>query len=186
MGNGHTSRLKNAPPNFPFSQYSGIILWPIGRPGLKKHLSLTVNGEAVQVVVEPSLTLLDLLRDQLGLTGTHEGCDTGACGACTVIVDGTAVLSCMTLAMRCQNKHITTIEGLAHDGKLDPLQQAAIEHDAVQCGFCTAGWLLSARALLDDHPHPTRDEVRTAIAGNLCRCASYQRIEEAILAAAES
>ncbi len=152
----------------------------------KKTLNLTVNGEKIKVEVEPNLTLLDLLREQLGLTGTREGCDTGACGACTVMVDGAPVLSCMTLAVRCQNKNITTIEGLAHDGKLDPLQQAAIEHDAVQCGFCTAGWLLSARALLDDHPHPTREEVRTAIAGNLCRCASYQRIEEAILAAAET
>ncbi len=153
---------------------------------MKKQLSLTVNGEAIQVVVEPNLTLLDLLRDQLGLTGTHEGCDTGACGACTVIVDGAPTLSCMTLAVRCQNKNVTTIEGLARNGKLDPLQQAAIEHDAVQCGFCTAGWLLAARALLDDHPHPTRDEVRMAIAGNLCRCASYQKIEEAVLAAADA
>ncbi len=152
---------------------------------MKRHLSLTVNGEEIRVMVEPNLTLLDLLREQLGLTGTREGCDTGACGACTVIVDGAPVLSCMTLAVRCQDKNITTIEGLAHDGTLDPLQQAAIEHDAVQCGFCTAGWLLSARALLDDNPHPTRAEVRTAIAGNLCRCAGYQRIEEAILAAAE-
>jgi carbon-monoxide dehydrogenase small subunit len=152
---------------------------------LKKSLSLTVNGEKIKVEVEPNLTLLDLLREELGLTGTHEGCDMGACGACTVIVNGAPVLSCMTLAVRCQNKNITTIEGLARDGALDPLQRAAIEHDAVQCGFCTPGWLLSARALLDDHPHPTREEVRTAIAGNLCRCASYQRIEEAILAAVE-
>ncbi len=143
-----------------------------------------MNGEKITVEVEPNLTLLNLLRDELGLTGTHEGCDTGACGACTVIVDGAPVLSCMTLAVRCQHKNVTTIEGLAHDGILDPLQQAAIDHDAVQCGFCTAGWLLSARTLLNDNPHPTRDEVRMAVAGNLCRCASYQRIEEAILAAA--
>ncbi len=157
-----------------------------GELALKKHLSLTVNGDALELLVEPNVTLLDLLRDQLGLRGTREGCDSGACGACTVIMDGEPVLSCMTLAVRCQDKNITTIEGLARDGKLDPLQESAIRHDAVQCGFCTGGWLLSARALLNSNPHPTREEVRTAIAGNLCRCASYQRIEEAILAAADT
>ncbi len=147
--------------------------------------SLTVNGENYQVTTRANLTLLDLLRDQLGLTGTHEGCDEGACGACTVIVDGEAVLSCMTLALCCRDKEITTIEGLARGGKLHPLQEAAIDHDAVQCGYCTPGWLLSAKALLDHNSSPTTEEVRTAIAGNLCRCASYKRIEESILAAAQ-
>jgi carbon-monoxide dehydrogenase small subunit len=152
---------------------------------LQKKIVFTVNGDRVELSVEPNLTLLDLLKGQLGLIGTREGCDSGACGACTVIMDGAPVLSCMTLAVRCHNRNITTIEGLAHDGKLHPLQQSAIDHDAVQCGFCTAGWLLSAKVLLDNNPTPTREQVRTAVAGNLCRCAGYQRIEESILAVAE-
>lgn len=154
---------------------------------MKKLLALTINGERMELAVEPNLTLLDLLREHLGLTGTRAGCDSGACGACTVIVDGEPVLSCMTLAARCRDKDITTIEGLASsgDGRLHPLQESAIEHDAVQCGFCTGGWLMTAKVLLDNNPDPTREEVRAAIAGNLCRCASYQKIEEAILAAVE-
>jgi carbon-monoxide dehydrogenase small subunit len=151
---------------------------------LKKPVILTVNNENYELLIEPNVTLLDLLRDQLGLYGTREGCDSGVCGSCTVLVDGEPVLSCMTLAVRCHNKHITTIEGLAHDGKLHPLQESAIEHDAVQCGFCTAGWLLNAKALLDANPAPTRAEIRAAIAGNLCRCAAYRNIEEAIGAVA--
>src|SRR5512135_3407268 len=119
---------------------------------MKKLLALTINGERMELAVEPNLTLLDLLREHLGLTGTRAGCDSGTCGACTVIVDGEPVLSCMTLAVRCHDKAITTVEGLARDGKLHPLQQAAIDHDAVQCGFCTAGWLLSAKTLLDANP----------------------------------
>lgn len=151
---------------------------------MRKQLALTINGERIEAQVEPNVTLIDFLRDQLGLTGTRAACDTGACGACTVIMDGDPILSCMTLAIRCKDKDITTIEGLARNGTLDPLQESAIEHDAVQCGFCTAGWLLSAKVLLDRNPHPNREEVRAAIAGNLCRCASYQRIEESILASA--
>ena len=150
---------------------------------MKKALTLKINNEIHDLQVEPNTTLLDLLRDQLGLVGTREGCDEGTCGACTVLVDGEPILSCMTLALRCQNKSIQTIEGLAHDGRLHPLQEAAIEHDAVQCGFCTGGWLLAAKALLDENPTPTREQVRAAISGNLCRCASYHNIEEAILAA---
>jgi carbon-monoxide dehydrogenase small subunit len=152
---------------------------------LKKQIVLFVNGEKHELLVEPNWTLLDVLRDQLGLIGTREGCDSGACGACTVIVNGDPVLSCMALAVRCNNKQITTIEGLAQDGKLHPLQESAIKHDAIQCGYCTAGWLLSAKALLDRNPRPTRDDVKQAIAGNLCRCAAYQKIEASILAAAE-
>ena len=106
---------------------------------MKKQIALTINDERYELLVEPNTTLLDLLREQLGLIGTREGCDSGACGACTVILDGAPVLSCMVLAVRCQNKNITTIEGLAHDGKLHPLQQSAIDHNAAQCGFCTAG-----------------------------------------------
>jgi carbon-monoxide dehydrogenase small subunit len=151
---------------------------------LKKPLALEINGERVELHVEPNVTLLDLLREHLGLTGTREGCDTGTCGACTVILNGEPVLSCMTLAVRCRDQQIQTIEGLARGGVLHPLQEAAIEHDAVQCGFCTGGWLLSATVLLSHYSSPTREQVREAIAGNLCRCASYERIEEAILAAA--
>lgn len=151
---------------------------------MKTPITLTVNSERIDVVVEPNITLLDLLREELGFTGTREGCDTGACGACTVILDGEPVLSCMVLAVRCRGKNVTTIEGLARDGKLHPLQQSAIDHDAVQCGFCTGGWLLAAKVLLENNPSPTRDQVRAAIAGNLCRCASYQRIEESIVACA--
>lgn len=150
---------------------------------MKKQIRLTVNDEIYELLVEPNVTLLDLLREQLGLVGTREGCDTGACGACTVLMNDEPVLSCMVLAVRCQDKRITTIEGLQRDGKLHPLQESAIAHDAVQCGFCTAGWLLSAKALLDRNPAPTRADVRAAIAGNLCRCAAYHNIEESILAA---
>jgi carbon-monoxide dehydrogenase small subunit len=153
---------------------------------LKKQIGITVNGERIEALVEPNTTLLDFLRNQLGMTGTRAGCDTGACGACTVIMDDQPVLSCMVLAVRCRDKEIMTIEGLARDGKLDPLQQSAIDHDAVQCGFCTGGWLLAAKALIDHNPKPTREEIRAAIAGNLCRCASYHKIEESILAVADA
>jgi carbon-monoxide dehydrogenase small subunit len=143
-----------------------------------------VNGEEYEVFVQPHQTLLDVLREELGFVGTKKGCDAGVCGACTVIIDGEPALSCMTLAIRCEQKKITTIEGLTKNGHLHPLQQSAIDHDAIQCGFCTPGWLLSAKVLLDHHPAPTREEVRAAIAGNLCRCTGYKKIEESILAVA--
>lgn len=146
-----------------------------------KTILFKVNGEKCELAVEPQETLLEVLRDRLDLTGTKRGCDNGACGACTVIMDGEPILSCMTLAVKCHNREITTVEGLASNGKLHPLQKAAIEYNAVQCGFCTPGWLLSAKALLDASPDPSRDEVRTAIAGNLCRCTGYKKIEAAIL-----
>jgi aerobic-type carbon monoxide dehydrogenase small subunit (CoxS/CutS family) len=149
---------------------------------LKQQIELTVNDEAHSLFVAPNVTLLDVLRDHLGLIGTREGCDSGVCGSCTVLVDGAPVLSCMMLAVRCRSKHVTTIEGLAHDGELHPLQESAIEHDAVQCGYCTAGWLMSAKALLDENPAPTRDRIRAEIAGHLCRCAAYHNIEQAIAA----
>lgn len=151
----------------------------------KKAIKLNVNRQVHKLLAAPNETLLDVLREQLGMTGTRKGCDTGACGACTVIVDGAPVLACLTLAVRCQESEITTIEGLAHEGRLHPLQEAAVEHDAVQCGFCSPGWIMSAKALLDANPAPTRDEVRTGIAGNLCRCGGYRRIEDAVLRAAE-
>lgn len=148
-------------------------------------IELTVNGEQRTLAVEPNRTLLEVLRDDLALTGTKRGCDVGACGACTVIIDGQAVLSCMTQAVRCRDKEITTIESLARKGRLHPLQESAIEHGAVQCGFCTPGWLLSAKVLLDHNPNPTRADVTHAIAGNFCRCTGYQKIIESILAVSE-
>lgn len=155
------------------------------RSHLKRVITLHINGETYELLVKTNETLLDVLRERLGLVGTKRGCDSGACGACTVIIDGEPVLSCMTLAIRCQNRSIMTIEGLAQTGQLHPLQKSAMEHDAVQCGFCTPGWLLSAKVLLDQNPHPTLDEVRAAIAGNLCRCTGYRKIEESILAVAD-
>ncbi len=145
-------------------------------------LELTVNGQRHALEVKANQTLLEVLRDELVLTGTKRGCDVGACGACTVIVDGLAILSCMTQAVRCRDKKITTIEGLAERHRLHPLQASAIEHGAVQCGYCTPGWLLSAKALLDENPNPTRDDVTGAIAGNFCRCTGYQKIIASILA----
>ena len=152
---------------------------------MKRVITLRINGETYEILVKTNETLLDILREKLGLIGTKKGCDSGACGACTVIIDGEPALSCMTLAVRCQNRSIMTIEGLAQNGQLHPLQKSAMEHDAVQCGFCTPGWLLSAKVLLDNNPHPTPDEVRTAIAGNLFRCTGYRKIEEAILAVSD-
>ncbi len=152
---------------------------------MKKTIRLQVNNTVHKLSVTPDQTLLEVLRDKLDLTGVKKGCDVGACGACTVIMNGDPILSCMTLAVRCHNGKITTIEGLSASGELHPLQQSAIDHNAVQCGFCTPGWLLSAKVLLDDIPSPTRHEVRTAIAGNLCRCTGYKKIEDAILAAAD-
>ncbi len=146
-------------------------------------ITLSVNGQEHTLTVTPNRTLLDVLRDDLSLTGTKKGCDEGTCGACTVIIAGKLALSCMVLAIRCRDKAIETIEGMASNGTLHPLQQAAIDKHAVQCGFCTPGWLLAAKVLLENRPHPTRGDVKTAIAGNLCRCTGYTKIEDAILAA---
>ena len=130
-------------------------------------------------------TLLDVLREQLGLTGTKNGCDAGDCGACTVIMDGKAILSCLTPVLQAAGKEIITVEGLAQEGKLHPLQEAFIECGAVQCGFCTPGMLLSAKALLDQNPSPTQEEVKVAISGNLCRCTGYKKIIDAIMLASK-
>ena len=137
------------------------------------------------VNVEPNQTLLDVLREELALTGSKKGCDSGVCGACTVLIDGKPALGCMTLAVRCQDREILTIEGLSQNGRLHSLQQAAIDHNAVQCGFCTPGWILTAKALLENTPRPTQEDVRRGIAGNICRCTGYKKIEEAIMAVAE-
>ena len=143
-----------------------------------------MNGEVRDVVVEPRVTLLEALRERLGLTGTKRGCDMGQCGACTVLLDGQPIRSCLTLAINAQGQEITTIEGLARNGELHPLQRAFHEHGAIQCGFCTPGMILTARALLDENPTPTATEVRKAISGNLCRCTGYQQIVDAIEATA--
>lgn len=147
-------------------------------------LRFILNGKPVETEAAGNARLLDVLRDTLGLTGTKEGCGVGECGACTVIVDGDAVDSCLYPALRANGKSVTTIEGLSKDGRLDRLQQAVLDHHALQCGFCTPGFIMSAKALLDKNPHPTREEVKVAIAGNLCRCTGYEQLIEAVLDAA--
>jgi len=147
---------------------------------LKERVTLQINGESYDLLIEPKETLLEVLREEIGLTGTKEVCDLGSCGACTVLLDNKPILSCLTLAVACQGKEITTIEGLRQGERLHPLQSSFIEHGAIQCGFCTPGMILSAKALLDENPNPTEMEVRKAISGNLCRCTGYVKIIEAI------
>ncbi|MGC9334789.1 MAG: (2Fe-2S)-binding protein [Anaerolineae bacterium] len=149
-------------------------------------LTLTVNEQQVTLEVEADELLVDVLRDRLGLTGTKVGCNEGECGACTVIMDGQAVLSCLIPALRAQGRKVLTIEGLSDGEALHPIQQAFVEHGAVQCGYCIPGFVLSAKALLDRNPHPNRDEIKEAIAGNLCRCTGYVKIIEAIESVAGS
>lgn len=150
---------------------------------MKKLLRLRVNGEDYEIFTEPWKTLERVLREELGLTGVKEGCNTGNCGVCTVLIDGKAAKSCLILASQVQDKEILTIEGLSRNG-LHPLQQAFIDHFAVQCGFCTPGMVLAAKALLDENLHPTEEEVKLGLSGNLCRCTGYVKIVEAVLAAA--
>jgi len=149
------------------------------------RIILTINGETEQVDVPSHMTLLQMLREKLALTGTKNGCNGGECGSCTVLLNGEPVNSCMTLAVECNGAQIVTVEGLAQDGVLDPLQQAIIDHGGVQCGFCTPGILISARGLLDRNPHPSEADIREALVGNLCRCTGYLRIVEAVEDAAE-
>ena len=150
------------------------------------HLvSFRINGDERSLAVEPRRTLLDALRADLALTGTKKVCDMGDCGACTVLLDGRAVYSCLTLAVDCEGREITTIEGLAHGNELDPVQRAFVEADAYQCGFCTPGQILSVTALLAEQSAPTEDEIRRAVSGNLCRCGAYQNIVKAGQRAAE-
>lgn len=149
---------------------------------MKRQLILTVNGEDHEIQAEPNRLLLYALRDDIGLTGTKEGCSIGVCGACSVIVDGRLVSSCLTLAVGCQGKKIETIEGLAKDGKLHPLQQAFIEYGGFQCGICTPGQIMAAKALLDENPKPSEEEVREWMSGNLCRCTGYYKILESVMA----
>lgn len=151
----------------------------------KIRLHLTVNGTAVEVETAPNRRLLDILRDDLDLTGTKEGCGIGECGTCTVLMDGKAVNACLVIAPQADGKEILTVEGLAKDGKLHPLQQAFLENFAFQCGFCTPGMLLAAKALLDRNANPSRDQIREGLSGVLCRCTGYVQIFEAVEAAAK-
>lgn len=153
---------------------------------MKKQINLKVNGEEHDIEIESNRLLLQVLRDNLGLTGTKEGCSIGVCGACSVIIDGRLVSSCLTLAAGCGGKNIETIEGLAKDGKLHPLQQAFIEYGGFQCGICTPGQIMAAKALLDENPNPSEDEVKEWMSGNLCRCTGYYKILEAVMAVVEN
>jgi aerobic-type carbon monoxide dehydrogenase small subunit (CoxS/CutS family) len=148
------------------------------------HLTLTVNGEPVEALVDPAKTLLEVLREDLQLTGTKHGCELGECGACAVLVNGEPVLSCLTLAVEMNGAAVTTIEGVAEGGQLHPLQDAFADHGGSQCGYCTPGIILTAKALLDTNPSPTRDQIREALSGNLCRCTGYLQILDAVEAAA--
>jgi carbon-monoxide dehydrogenase small subunit len=152
---------------------------------MKKQIELNVNGMIQEAMIEPWWSLARVLREQLGLTGTKISCETGDCGACTVLIDNKAVKSCIYPAMKAKNKKITTIEGLSNGkkGELHPLQQAFIDHFAVQCGYCTPGMILASKALLDEHPNPTEEQVKEYLQGNLCRCTGYTKIVEAVLAA---
>lgn len=158
---------------------------PETHPGVPRtNIKITVNGTVHRLEVEDRWTLNEVLRDHLGLTGSKLGCDRGECGACTVLLDGRNVYSCSQLAVWADGHNVVTVEGLAQSGRLDPLQEAFIQHDGPQCGFCTSGQLMSAKALLNHNPHPTADDVRAAMAGNICRCGNYNHYVESVLAAA--
>jgi len=150
----------------------------------KIHVEASVNGEPVEFLCEPRASLLEVLRDELGLTGTKEGCATGECGACSVILDGRLVCSCLVLGVEMEGRSVQTIEGIASAERLHPLQQKFLEHAAVQCGICTPGLIVAAKALLDHNPDPSEEEVRFGLAGNLCRCTGYDKIVRAVLDAA--
>jgi aerobic carbon-monoxide dehydrogenase small subunit len=154
----------------------------MGKPE-KIRCALRINNEDYDLYISPHRTLLEVLRDELQLTGAKESCNEGACGTCTVLLDGLPVRSCLLLALEAQGREVTTIEGLAKDGKLHPVQEAFVEHHGIQCGFCSPGMILTAKALLDENPHPTEAEIRRAISGNVCRCTGYAKIVEAIKAA---
>jgi carbon-monoxide dehydrogenase small subunit len=152
----------------------------------KVHITATINGEEIEFLCEPRQSLLEVLRETLGLMGTKEGCNNGNCGACNVILDGALVNSCLVLGVEIQGKSVTTIEGIASPQGLHALQQKFIEHAALQCGFCTPGFIVASKALLDNNPDPSEQEVREWLAGNLCRCTGYDRIVKAVLDAADS
>ncbi|MBI3243205.1 MAG: (2Fe-2S)-binding protein [Chloroflexi bacterium] len=148
----------------------------------KFHLTLPVNSEQHELLIDPRQTLLDVLRNDLDLRGAHRGCDSGDCGACTVLLDGKPIASCMILAADCDGEAVTTVEGVSPNGSLHPVQRALVEKGGIQCGFCTPGMVMAAIALLDDNPQPTEQEVRDGLAGNLCRCTGYKKIVEAVMA----
>jgi aerobic carbon-monoxide dehydrogenase small subunit len=150
----------------------------------KHHITTTINGEAAEFLCEPQLTMLDVLRDELRLTGSKEGCSSGDCGACSIMVDGRVVCSCLMLAVEAEGRKIETIEGMAKGDQLHPLQRQFLEHAALQCGFCTPGILVAAKALLDRNPDPSETEIRYWLAGNLCRCTGYDKIVRAVVDAA--
>ncbi|MBU0989300.1 MAG: (2Fe-2S)-binding protein [Proteobacteria bacterium] len=152
---------------------------------MKSAIKLKVNGDDHELLVSPNNTLLEVLREKLGLTGTKQGCDLGACGACTVLVDGESRLSCIMLAVDAVGKEIITIEGIEENGHLDPLQAAFVEKGGLQCGFCTPGMILTARSILNEEPHPTEETIKRKMAGNLCRCTGYKKIVEAVMTANE-
>ena len=154
-------------------------------PGRRVRLALTVNGEPVDVLVDDYKTLLEVLREDLQLTGTKHGCELGECGACAVLVDGEPILSCLTLAVESGGRRVTTVEGLATGGQLDPLQEEFADRGAAQCGYCTPGILMTAKALLERESRPSRERIKEAVSGNLCRCTGYQQIFEAIEEAAK-
>ena len=147
---------------------------------MKHDITMNVNGQKYDVSVEPRKTLLSVLRDQLHLTGTKEGCSTGDCGACTIIMDGATYTSCLVLGVEADGRDITTVEGIAEEGKLHPVQESFVKKGGLQCGFCTAGLIVSSAVLLDENPDPSEDDVMTALAGNLCRCTGYTKITEAV------
>jgi aerobic-type carbon monoxide dehydrogenase small subunit (CoxS/CutS family) len=161
------------------SAHRGALVTTVTGPG-PAPVELKVNGIGHRLLIEPQRSLLDVLRTELGLTGAKKCCDLGECGTCTVLVDGQAVYSCLNLAIEQAGHEILTIEGLGADGQLDPVQQAFVDHDAIQCGFCTPGQILAARALLRQNPQPTDEEIRHAMAGNLCRCGTYTHILAAL------
>jgi aerobic carbon-monoxide dehydrogenase small subunit len=150
----------------------------------KTYVSTTINGESSEYLCEPQQTLLDVLRDVVGLTGSKEGCASGDCGACSVLIDGTLVCSCLVLGVEAEGKEITTVEGIAQGDKLHPVQQKFLEHAALQCGFCTPGLIVASKALLDANPNPTETEARYWLAGNLCRCTGYDKVIRAVMDAA--
>jgi carbon-monoxide dehydrogenase small subunit len=153
---------------------------------VKRLLTLNINGETFEMAVDPATYLVDVIRETVGLTGTKKGCGIGDCGACTVLIDGKPTLSCITLAVACSDKAITTIEGLSKGTELHPVQQAFIDKGAIQCGYCTPGMILSASALLEENPQPSEPEIKTALAGNLCRCTGYVKIIDAVKHAAQT
>jgi xanthine dehydrogenase YagT iron-sulfur-binding subunit len=172
-----------------FMVVSGVATMPLGaeasaqsRPrSTRREVKLRVNGRSIAADLEPRVTLLDFLRDRIGLTGTKKGCNEGACGTCTVLVDGKRMNACLTLALQCEGREVTTIEGIADDGRLHAVQQAFIDHDAFQCGYCTPGQIVSAVACIAEGHAGTEEEVREWMSGNICRCAAYPQITAAIL-----